>query len=504
MNMPETAEPQLKLKETAKAGPFTEYVLPLESPQNVAADISKAEARTQLIVTDFAELEDGTLIELVEDPADRHHTLLAAWKQGKIEYLDEVNDGDRVLKPFPRTNELLKPLRLPKGASSYRSGQSLIDALEDLMSRCVAIHPKYIQVLADFVLSTWFVDRLVVAPYLAVVGLPQSGKTTLLKLLSLICRRSLLVADVSPASLYKLCAQFSPTILIDEAGTIMHEGVVRHLLRSGTTRDAISVKGNQILHSYGAKVISWIEPPDDPALNSRCILIPMFETTKSGLAKPADPDVQELASTLQTQLLQFRFENYKKLRLGSIPGDEILRPRTRDILYALSAAHPQDNKRTQALLEFFKSGEAIPQDSLSMEQNAVLRALFSMIHLQKSFVSIQTLHLTNTVNYLLQRAGEKLRLQPRKVGAVLKSLGFSNRKRTHLGWIVSLDQNDCEKIHQLAECYGIHDMSDRSLAVSRDECALCRAAAKRDSVIAPRNPNERSTTIDMRDVLGYQ
>jgi len=108
------------------------------------------------------------------------------------------------------------------------------------------------------------------------------------------------------------------------------------------------------------------------------------------------------------------------------------------------------------------------------------------------------------VNYFLRRAGEKLRLQPRKVGAVLKALGFSNRKRTHLGWIVSLDQNDCEKIHHLAECYGIDDMSDRELVVSRDECALCQAAAKRDLITAPRNPAVRSTTMDMRDVLGYQ
>ena len=103
-------------------------------------------------------------------------------------------------------------------------------------------------------------------------------------------------------------------------------------------------------------------------------------------------------------------------------------------------------------------------------------------------------HLTNAVNYFLRRADEKVRLQPRKVGAVLKSLGFTNRRRTHLGWMVSLD-------HQLAECYGIDDMSDRSLVVSQEECALCREAAKRDSIISPRY---RSTTVDMREVLGYQ
>jgi hypothetical protein len=246
--------------------------------------------RPARIETESAELADGTLVELIEDPADANSTSLAIWKAGTVEHVAEFEEGDRVLVPFPRTNEILKSIRLPKSVSPYRSAQALIEALEDLILRCVAIHPKYIQVLADFVLSTWFVDRLVVAPYLAVVGLPQSGKTTLLKPLSLVCRRSLLVADASPAYLYKACALFSPTILIDEAGTISHDRVVRHFLGAGTTRDAISVKGNQIFHSYGAKVISWLEPPDDPALNSRCILIPMFENTKSGLLKPSDPN----------------------------------------------------------------------------------------------------------------------------------------------------------------------------------------------------------------------
>lgn len=174
----------------------------MESEPNVDADI-ESEARSQAIVTDFAELDDGTLIDLAEDPADVHQTMLAVWRDGKVEYLDEVSEGGRIFKPFVRTDELHRAMRLPKAACSYESTAALVDAIEEVISRCVAIHRKYIQVLADCVLSAWFVDRLPVAPYVAVVGLPQSGKTTLLKVLSLICRRSLLVADISPASLIK-------------------------------------------------------------------------------------------------------------------------------------------------------------------------------------------------------------------------------------------------------------------------------------------------------------
>jgi hypothetical protein len=235
MKMPETRKPQLKVIDRMEEKGSVEYVL--ELPRNGSNNASETGPDIQ------AELDDGTLLELVEAPADANNTLFAVWKEGKVEYTDGLNQGGRVLKPSPRTNGTSKTCATSEGCEPLSSAQTLLDALESLISRCVAIHPKYIQVLADFALTTRFVDWLAVAPYLAVVGLPQSGKTTLLKLLSLVCRRSLLVSDVSPASLYKACAQFSPTILIDEAGTLSNDRVVRHLLRSGTTRDAISVKG---------------------------------------------------------------------------------------------------------------------------------------------------------------------------------------------------------------------------------------------------------------------
>src|ERR1700730_5756117 len=149
----------------------------------------------------------------------------------------------------------------------------------------------------------------------------------------------------------------------------------------------------------------------------------MCETTRTDLFRPSDVEVEREAAGLQAQLLHFRFENYRRAEPGPISGDEVLRPRSRDLLRTLSAAHLQDVKRSQRLLEFFDSGQAVPQEPLSPEQNAVLRALYSVIHVQKGFVSVQTSDLTELVNYCLRAAGEPLRLRPRKVGAVLTSLG---------------------------------------------------------------------------------
>jgi hypothetical protein len=465
---------------------------------------SKESGDNSVTEIDFAELRDGTLVELVEDSKNPGRTSFAVWKGGEVRFADRIEQDGQVFVPLPRKNEVLGCLRLPSTVKPYESVQALLCRLEALISKCVAVDKKYLQVLADFVLSTWFVDRLEVAPYLSVVGLPQSGKTTVLKVLSLVCRRPLLIADVTSASFYHACARFMPTMLIDEAGSIGNSRSLRHMLRSGTTRDVLAVRKNRIFHCYGAKVICWLEPPDDAALNSRCILIPMFESKSSALIRADEPKVQQMAADLQAQLLRFRLENYKTVQPAAVAGDEVLRPRTRDLLRALSAGHARDAQRCQGLLKFFESGEAVPLEPLNPEHNAVLRALFAMIHIGDfSFIYIS--HLADKVNRFLEQSGDRLRLLPRKVGAVLTSFGFTNRTRTNSGWVLYLSQQDAERLHQLAACYGIDGFKDRFLSMSPEDCSLCRAAGlhKKGPDLPPMSQGYQVTTeeLDLRGKL---
>ncbi len=467
-----------------------------DAPSNKSGDNSLTEI-------DFAELKDGTLVELVEDSKNPGRTCFAVWKDGEVRFVDRLEQDGQVFLPLARTNGVLGRLRLPIAAIPYESVQALLRRLESLISQCVAVDEKLVPVLADFVLSTWFVDRLEVAPYLSVVGLPQSGKTTLLRVLSLVCRRSLLIADITSASFYQACARFMPTILIDETGSIRSNPTLRHILRSGTTRDVLAVRKNRTFHSFGAKVISWLEPPDDPALNSRCVLIPMFESKSTALVRTDESEVRQWAAQLKAQLLRFRFENYKRVESAPVPGDEGLRARTRDLLRALTAAHA-DVQRSQGLLRLFESGQGVQQEPLDPEHNAVLRALFSMVHLREDFTSIWISDLTQQVNVFLELEGEKLRLQPRKVGAVLTSLGFSSRARTNSGWVLSLTRRDAEKLHQLAASYGV-DRARRSFrGISPDKCTLCRAAGldKKGSALAPEGTTRME--VDLRKKLNAQ
>lgn len=444
---------------------------------------SSSTREEEVVEIDFLNLNDGRLLELVEHPENPSRTLLALFSEGTVQYLEKFEHHGRIFLPLQRNNEVLKQIRLPNAASPFDSLQALMRRIETFIFRCVRIGDCYISVLADFVLSTWFIDRLSVASYLSVVGLSQSGKTTLLTTLSLLCRRSLFISDITSASFYRACTQFMPTILIDEAATIANNRQLRHMLRTGTTQDVVAVRGNTF-HAYGAKVMSWLELPNDPALNSRCILIPMVEATQplmfeptQPLANPSDPEIRRSATALQAQLLQYRLENYDKVKSAPIKGDERFRPRCRDLFRALCAASLQDPERSEALFNFFRHCYAVPLEPLGTEQNAVLLTIFSLIHSREYTDSLLIGDLTKKVNHCLELSGARLRLQPRKVGAILTSLGLTNRSRGNSGCWLHLENEDVVKIHDLAKNYGIDKTSEQIL---REPNALCPYGSPRD------------------------
>jgi hypothetical protein len=146
----------------------------------------------------------------------------------------------------------------------------------------------------------------------------------------------LLTADITSAAFYRVCERLTPTLLIDETSTAGERRILFHLLRTGTTRDAVALRRDESFKTFGAKVISWIELPDDAALNSRCIVIPLRETHRTDLTRPTNPDIQHAAEDLQRQFLQFRFEKFKALKVPKVQGDEVLHSRTRDLYEALA------------------------------------------------------------------------------------------------------------------------------------------------------------------------
>lgn len=222
----------------------------------------------------FAEIEDGSLLETVEDPSNPTRTLLARWKNGLVTYETSVRSGRETLVPLRRDGPILRRIRLPRGVKRCASISDLANRIEEFLARLVKLQGEVVPLAVSFVLSTWVSDRLPVSPYLLILAPVDFQRTACLKALALVCRHPILTGDFSVAGLYRACESFSATLLIDEpAGPGSRNR--QHLLRLGTEPAFVGLRQNGSFSACGAKVISAPTLPEDTGLRARCLNISM-------------------------------------------------------------------------------------------------------------------------------------------------------------------------------------------------------------------------------------
>lgn len=266
-----------------------------------------------------------------------------------------------------------------------------------------------------------------------------------------------------------------PTLCFDETSTVDHQRSLFHLLRSGTSRHNLAFREGRSYSGYGAKVVVWTETPNDAALNSRCIMIPMRETERTDLQRTTDPEIIDVADQLQAKLVSFRLYAYPKMKLSAIPPAERLRSRNRNLYQALALPISQDPKTCALLLECFEREQNLDREPLPPNQLAVLETIFRQIHLQPDERAYKLRSLTPEVNAALATAGERFRMNERAIGSALNGLGLHRRKRNSAGYVVLIDRAERKRVHALLEGYGLEPSSSfLPKGFSLDSCEFCR------------------------------
>jgi hypothetical protein len=416
-----------------------------------------------------AELEDGSLVELVRDPHGSERCTFAVWQNRNVKFANHLEDRDTMLVPLRRHDHILRNVVLPCGVAPYNTVKDLARRIRKGIRSCVEIPNPYPSLLAAFAVYTWIADRLPKAVYLLVTGLPESGKSTLLDTLRLFCRQGLVVGDISPAAFYEVCSLISSTLLIDEAEL---DWRMRRLLRVGSDR------GHEVLRKgfggevYGPRVICRENVPDDPPLVSRCIAIRMTEHDTSKLHEPSDPEMLKLSQELQAQLLQFRFENYRSIQVAKVAGAERLSPRARNLLAAVAAPFAVHPNWCDLLLQSFEETGQSMQRSLPPDEAAVLDGLYAATHRNRADIQMAVGVLTTHIFEIYAAAGQTMKLEPRAVGAILDKFGIA-RIRRNPGWMFWTHWKLRDRVHELVKKYGLNLPPEFLAGSSPITCEYC-------------------------------
>lgn len=205
------------------------HSLPMEFATIVKPDGKSLDIRKSREI-DFAHFGDGTLIDLVQ--AGFRELTFAVFQQGAACKQKELRREDIDFVPPSLESGLMQAVRFPKAVGANHTARELLAEIENVLDAYYDCDPADRKLLAHFAIYSWVADLFPIAPYIWILGPWGYGKTTLLQIMSAVCRRSLLAGDVSLASLYRVTTELHPTLLLDEFDSRSRE--LLRMLRSGS------------------------------------------------------------------------------------------------------------------------------------------------------------------------------------------------------------------------------------------------------------------------------
>jgi len=119
----------------------------------------------------------------------------------------------------------------------------LLDALTDIIGKAAWLPSGAPETLALWVLHTYVYTSRAAATYIGIESpTRRCGKTTLLNALAALVSSPVVAANISPPAFYRVIQQLQPTLLIDEADTVLRgNSELRGILNAGYRNDTAYV-----------------------------------------------------------------------------------------------------------------------------------------------------------------------------------------------------------------------------------------------------------------------
>lgn len=341
-----------------------------------------------------------------------------------------------------------RSLVLPTGFKPFGSTEELFSSIADLLEKHVPL-PKIERLLVTFwAMATWFADVMQLCPTLVVTGCGAAANL-LLQTLVPVCRRPLLLAEPSTATLRALpLGELMPTLLMRSQQLNKQ---MTALLGDSTHPGYLVSTGKDFQQVYCPKCIYVGEDVDDQLKVSSSIRIHVGGNISRAFSLPPAGDV---ITDFQNRLLMYRLLSRDKVASSNFHVSSF-RPEISAIAEALGSAIVDNVELRQGIVRLLQAQD----EHARMEQSSgtigtVLRALLFHCH-QSDEERVFVREIASTANRIAIEEGEVVKLSNEKVGHVLKNLGLYTRRLGNAGRGLFLDKPTQVRTHRLSEAYDV-------------------------------------------------
>jgi len=420
----------------------------------------------QTIKTIGRVLPNGDLIEIVRSSRDpRKLSLLHS--DGKAVRIDErLKLHGTIYMPIAFKAGFLQALRLPSNVAAFGSAKALIADLTKAIRNFTGLGHHFSRLAAFYFVMTWFHDCLRTAPRLSVFGSPSRAADQFMHLATAFCRHGVLLTSVSPSSLLSLPFSFGLTLLLRQCRV---SAPMIQLLDAATKPGYFVPRKGELVQPFSPVVLQSDRPLGESA-DCAEIELPLWPTRQD--PPLLDRDTEEtLAEQFQCRLLAFRLANFTQTRNCRFDAPDLSSPMG-DTARSLGACFSNDPELQGEIVTLLRASDTHARilRATNHESLAVEALLFHAHEAQGDpGAGVHAGALAKTIEVLSAGRGDPIKISPRAVGDLLRSLDFKTEKLDRKGRGVVLLRDIVTRIHEVAS-----DRQVPSLAEGAPGCAQCQ------------------------------
>lgn len=435
------------------------------------------------------------IVETIYNATDQE-THLAVFEDGRGRADTSVKGfRDDEFSPLPPETDFIKTglLRLPSSFTDYGSPVELYERIKKYLVEYSQLDDGFVTLSSVYVLLTWVYDRFRTVPYLRAIGLPGTGKSRFLEVMSNICYKGVFCAGaVSTSAMFRLIDATRGTLVLDEAEFENSQAYaeITRILNGGHSKGGVVTKsepggkkGSFVSRSFavfGPKVFATRTRFGDQALESRCLtkaFLPLASTDKP-VHLPMDFETKSIE--LRNQLLQFRADYFLKISDDPESVSKIKSPRLKQVCLALTSIAkqilPEVYEELVSFLESYEDELTIWQGS--NDESDVLLCIANLIQNQE-VIKGKKIYMGMISHYYNENLAEgktnryggysKDEITARKAGSVVDNLNL-RKKGDGKGKYLPLDSKQLEAITLLIQRYGLESaVNAKKPEISADE-----------------------------------
>jgi len=337
---------------------------------------------------------------------------------------------------------LHKSLLLPTKLKGCNSAREMFDSIRALVQHHGMLSDRQSRLVTYWSMACWFTDFLPFIPTLVITG-PAFAADPLLRVLQYVCRRPVLLAGISPATLQAITAnQVMPTLLI-RAPQLSR--AMAALLDASNQPGYFVSSGKDIWQFYGAKCIYLGEDGNQQMMGPRSIHV---HTSRNAWEVGRSLPTNEVVQDLQNQMLFYRLIAHDRVASSNFRVTGFL-PELCAMAEVLGAPILDDPELQKGIVELLKElNEQARVDRSSGLSAMVLRAVLWHCH-QPDQQRVFVREIAATANQIYRDEGESLKISNETVGHMLKNLGLYTRRLGSAGRGLILDKATRSRAHKL-------------------------------------------------------